>query len=256
MKLAEAAARALVAQNTRGRPIIDRWLAMKKDEAPTGTSLPFLPMVAVMALGVMACQASDANGLRTALRALHDHADDGRREVRDAVVAALVLPLQRRVEETIEALHEWMDGYFHASLVLQALSEPTVVQQIRDGVRPMTCLQEAFALAAGAPRSHQRSHGYRELLRALREAIAAWGGRFPNVVAPWLAEHADVATKDLLSVLGTSLEELSARGMRRSTATSVYDAIDAVVPPPRDPRWDVGPTRGRGKKARRKGRLG
>jgi len=256
LKLAEATAQALVSGGDEGRRLIEEMRAMGDNEAPAGSAFPIFPMVGVLGLGVVAARAQDEDHLKVALRALHDHADDGRREVRDAVVAALGLALKAQPLRTLEGLEGWSDGYFHAELMLQALSDPSMTQHLQDVRLPLVRVQEAFALAAGAPRAHQRTHGYRALLRTMSGAIATLGTRFPHPVAQWVEEHAQVATKDLLAVLNTSLDQLSSGGLRRGDAQSMHEALDAAVPPPRDPRWDVGPTRGRGKKARRKGRQG
>ncbi len=256
LKLAVAAAQALASEGDEGRRLIDELRAMGDNEAPTGSAFPILPMVGVLGLGVVAARSQDEDHVRLTLRTLHDHADDGRREVRDAVVAALGLALKAQPQRTLEGLEGWLDGYFHAELMLQALSDPSFAQQLQDVRLPLVRVQEAFALAAGAPRAHQRTHGYRALLRTMSGAIATLGGRFPHPVSQWLEEHAQVATQDLLAVLNASLGQLRSKGLRRGDAQAVHEALDAAVPPPRDPRWDVGPTRGRGKKARRKGRQG
>jgi hypothetical protein len=188
---------------------------MGDNEAPAGSAFPIFPMVGVLGLGVVAARAQDEGHLKVALRALHDHADDGRREVRDAVVAALGLALKAQPLRTLEGLEGWSDGYFHAELMLQALSDPGMTQHLQDVRLPLVRVQEAFALAAGAPRAHQRTHGYRALLRTMSGAIATLGTRFPHPVAQWVEEHAQVATKDLLAVLNTSLDQLSSGGLRR-----------------------------------------
>jgi len=248
MKLAIGTAQSLADSGPAGAELLNQWLAMGKDEAPTGTAFPILPMVAILALGAKAAREKNETTFKDHLQTLRNHADDSRREVRDAVVAALVLSIQRRPEQTIEELATWSDGYLHSSLVLEAISDPTSTQLIRNPILPLSRIQEAFALAANAPRSHQRSQGYRALLRDLQLAISTLGARFPHVVAPWVEEQAAVATKDLLITLQESLDKLRASGMKKGDAISAYEALDAAVPPPRDPRDYVGPTRGRGKK--------
>ena len=255
MKLATDAAHALAAQKDHGSQLIRRWATMNAADAPAGTSLPILPMVGAIGLGALATRANNHASLHSMLMELHDLADDDRREVRDAVVAALVLCLEQRMEPTLQAVQAWFDGYLHAAAVLVAVSEPSIVQRHRDASVGLGCVQQAFALAVSAPRAHQRSHGYRLLLRTIAESLTRLGGRFSHDVTSWIEAHVGVASEDLLAVLHTALDGLRARGLRQDAAMPAYEALDAAVPEPRDPRWDVGPTRGRGKKARRKGRV-
>lgn len=252
LKLAGNAAAALVGQGEAGLALADEFRAMDENAAPAGSAYPILPVVGVIALGHAASRAHTAEERATLLGRLQPHAEDPRREVRDAVAAALGIAMGAWPDATLQALEAWTDGYLHAELVLRALSEPAVLQKLDEPTVPLTRLQEAFALAAGAPRAHQRSQGYRFLLRALSRAVVALGRRFPQPVTQWLEAHADVATKDLLEALNEALDGLRAAGLRAGDARHLHEALDAAVPPPRDPRWDVGPTRARGKKARRK----
>lgn len=253
-KLVVSVAQALVAHGTEGRKLLDDMRRIDANAAPAGSAFPILTMVGVVGLGVAASRAQEAAERATLLFALHEHAEDPRWEVRDAVAFALGVCLQQSPQTTLESLESWSDGYFHAELMMRALSEPAVLQKLDDVRLPLARLQEAFALAAGAPRAHQRSQGYRALLRSMSTMISALGGRFPHPVAQWLEEHAEVATKDLLAVLNESLDRLRSGGLRRGDALAVHDALNAAIPLPRDPRSNVGPTRSRGKKARKKGR--
>lgn len=249
-KLAVAAARALLAQGEAGRRYLDALRGLDERAAPAGSAYPFLTIVGIVALAYPTDEALHGD----AVDRLHAHAEDSRREVRDAVRFALQLCLQKRPREVLERVQRWSDGYLHAEVMLRALADPAVTQQLDDIEAPLSRLQESFALAAEAPRSHQRSQGYRSLLKAIGVAIAALGKRFPQPMAQWLESNASVSTKDLLEVLNHALDDLRSSGFRAGDAEGVQAALEAAVPPPRDPRWDVGPTRERGRKARKKGR--
>jgi hypothetical protein len=253
-KLAVSVAAALVAEGQVGRKVIDEMRAINDNDAPAGSAYPILPIVGILGLGCAAAKADDTAQQQQLLDTLQEHAEDSRREIRDAVAVALGIPLTERPSDTLEGLANWSDGYFHAELMLRAVSEPAVLQKLDDARLPLSRIQEAFALAADAPRAHQRSQGYRALVRSMKGAIVALGKRFPHPVAQWLEENAQVATKDLLEALNESLDQLRSSGLRAGDAMAVHNALEAAIPPPRDPRWDVGTTRGRGKKARKKGR--
>ncbi|MFW5740955.1 MAG: hypothetical protein ACOC1F_11380 [Myxococcota bacterium] len=254
LKLALAAAHALAGQGEAGRALIDRFRSLDDRAAPSGSAHPILSIVGVLGLGSIAARKDETAQRAAIVRALQDHAEDPRREVRDAVAAALGLILRTNPEETLDALSSWTDGYLHAEVALRALSEESLLQQIGDPLPALSRVQEAFALIAQAPRAHQRSQGYRSLLRTLTATLVALGRRFPHATAQWLQENVDIATEDLRAVLSEALEQLRSAGLRAGDAEAVTAALEATVEPPRDPRWDVGPTRGRGKKARKKGR--
>lgn len=250
IKLALSAAQGLAGGGEKGHGVLDAWRLMGEAEAPVGTAYPILPMVGVLGYGFIASRASCSDEFERALATLHQHADDNRREVRQAVVTSLTIAMQGQSHPTLEALHGWTDGYFHAEVMLQALSEPSVLQATRDADLVLERLQDAYTLVSDAPRSHQRSHGYRALVRTMSHAVAAIGRRYPQPVVHWIEQQVQGSNKDLLDMLHASLRRLRDEGLRRGDVQSIYQAIDAAEPAPRDPRWNVGPTRGRGKKIR------
>ncbi len=254
-KLALTVARSLFAQGSKGQARLCAMRRLDKGSAPSGSAYPILPMVGVLGLGCEACAAKARDERIAVLDKLQQHADDPRREVRMAVEQALGLCLKEHPIDTMEGLQSWMDGYFHAELVLRAITEPSVLQNFDDVLLPLSRLQESFALAADAPRAHQRSQGYRALLKAMNVAFVELGKRFPHPITRWLEDNTAVATKDLLQTLNQSLDRLRSLGLRAGDVQAVHDALDAAISPPRDPRCDVGPTRERGRKARKRGRI-
>ena len=249
LELACAVGTALLHEGKLGVAILDEWLAMSENEAPSGTAFPILPIAAIQACGVLAAS-EDSESRATALKTLHDKSDDSRKEVRASVGAALAHAAALRIE-TLEELDSWFDGYLHASMVLGAMVGHSVLSQFVDASLPMRHVDGAFELAENAPRSHQRSNGYRVLLRTLRLAIAKFGCRFQEPVSFWIREHAGVSSTDLREVLVGAVDDLRVGGMRKELVIAASGALESRVLPPRDPRWDVGPTRGRGKKARK-----
>ena len=252
-ELAKTVAGALTGEGSPGRKLLDDYRAMGTDAAPAGSAYPILPIVGVVGLGVAAARGGSTE-IESSLESLQHHAEDPRREVRDAVEVALRLPLLAHPEQTVALLRSWTDGYFHAELMLRALADGTVLEKVTDETLLIARLQEVFALVADAPRAHRRSQGYRSLLRAMSAAIASVGKRFPHPVAQWIEAHAAVASEDLRAALEASVQALRTHGLRAGDAEDMQRALDAAIPPPRDPRSDVGPTRGRGKRGRRRGR--
>lgn len=254
LRFGMAAARALMKAGPAGYRIIDGFRSRDARQALVGTAYPFLPMVGVLALGITAGESDDPSQRALAREGMVEHADDARREVREATMQGLALALVERMGETLPTLGMWTEGYLQADAMLRALSQADVVKKLPGPGEALAALDQAYKLAAGAPRAHQRSQGYRALLRALSATSATLGKRYPAEVTQWLEERANTAVPDLRKVVTDAVSALRGAGMREGDAAAVHDALEASKPVPRDPRWDVGPTRERGKKANRRGR--
>jgi hypothetical protein len=159
------------------------------DAAPGGTELEILPMCGVMAVGLRA--ARDRATVDRALMTLHDAADDLRFRVRECVGLALARMGETLGDALVERVGGWMDGYFHAAAVLNALADGTWLSHLHRADLATSRLSEAWALAEGADRAAQRYPGHKALVAALSIAPAALAARFGVIVldamVPWCA---------------------------------------------------------------------
>ncbi len=251
LRFALAAAQALAARADRGAEVLRSLREMPPSAAAPHSPREILPMVG--ALG-SALQAARGNSLTRDLSRLQPLAEDERPHVRDVVPLALREVVQARGEEAIEALQGWMDGYLQSAAVLEALSEPSVLQPLRSAAPIIARLEEAFELAENAPRSHERSQGYRTLVRVLGRTPSIVGKRFAAEVADWLTSRAETQVPELRDAIDAALKSLRQAGVRAGDLERAEQALEASKPAPRDPRSYVGPTRSRGTKARKRGR--
>ncbi len=180
---------------------------------------------------------------------LQKMAEDPRRLVRAGVVTALRRVAHGSADALVEDLHAWTDGYLQAAVAIEAIADRSVLDQVSSATGVLARLSEAFALVEAAPRAHQRTQGYRDVLRALSEAPSAMMSRFGQATSLWLEEHAKVEAPDLREAISKAAALARKHGHRTD---HVEDALDRSAPPRRDPLTYVGPTRGRGKKARRR----
>ncbi|MCU0690686.1 MAG: hypothetical protein MUF54_04730 [Polyangiaceae bacterium] len=254
VRLARAVAEELVQAGAPLRPVRAQMLAKDASVAPETTAEVFLPMVGVLALGVEASRASAAAERTQLVQQLHRHAEDPRRHVRHAVVLALQTVLLAHPEQGVEELAAWTDGYLHAEAALLALCQAEVLARLRSPKGVLGRLREAFSLASEANRAHQRSHGFRSLLRTLPTSIAIAGKRFPADVTQWLTMCATEQAPHMREVVDAAVADLRRVGLRQADVEGIAQALEASTPPPRDPRSYVGPTRARGRKARRRGK--
>lgn len=251
LRLALAAAQALASRGETGARVLRGLRELGPARARAQTTGEFLPMVG--ALGT-ALQAARGKALDRDLGALQPLAEDERLHVRTIVPVALREAIQARGEAAIEALTGWMDGYLQAVAVLEALSDAGTLQHLRDTGPIVARLDEAFDLAENAPRSHERSQGYRALVRVLGRAPSVVGKRFAAEIADWLTARAQTQVPELREALDDALKALREAGVRAADLEAAEQALAASKPAPRDPRSYVGPTRSRGTKARKRGK--
>lgn len=246
------AAQTLAARGEQGARVIRALRELPPSSRARAESAgEFLPMVG--ALGT-ALQAARGKALARDLGTLQPLAEDPRAHVRAILPVALREAIHARGEEAIEALAPWMDGYLQAVAVLEALSDPQTLQQLRDAAPIVVRLEEAFALAENAPRAHERSQGYRALVRVLGRVPSAVGKRFAAEIADWLTSRADTQVPELREAIDSALKSLREAGVRAADLEAAEQALQASKPAPRDPRSYVGPTRSRGTKARKRGK--
>ena len=249
-RLMEQVAVCLANAGDEGHGMLSRMRAMDVSQAPSTTSFVAFPTVGVLGLGVLASRCGKVEERGAVLARLREHADDARRELRDAVVRGLEMCWKKAPEVTVECLRTWSEDYFSAVQMLRAIASETLLQQTRRAslIGPVLArVDEAFVLAAQASRAHQRYQGYRALLRSISDAVVALGKRHPSEIAQWISQHAPRATPELLESLEASLRKLQQQGLPVSRYEDLKQVLSDQQPPARDPRWNVGPTRRRGK---------
>ncbi len=231
-----------------------RVLAQLRDapDAADGSSMEFFPIVGLIGLGLMAASSSVEHQRKQLLEALQPFAEDARNHVREAVPVALVLCLNARGAEVVEAFASWMDGYLQAHAALVSMCEPSVLQALREPEPLIARFDEAFTLVEKAPRAHERSHGYRSLMRSLATAPALAAKRFPEPITKWLSVRATTTrVPELREAILDSVASMRRAGLRQDDVEGIEAAMQTSTRAPRDPRFDVGPTRARGGKTKR-----
>lgn len=248
MPLAIAVAEHIASYGKKGNGLVRELVGMDEDRAPADTSREFLPVCGAFALAARWKAKVDPKG---AMAGLHAMAEDNRRLVRDAVVQALRMMASGGEEDWLTSLSSWTDGYLHAVVVLDAISDRHVLDRLTNPELVLARLEEAFRLAEGAPRAHQRSQGYRVLVGVLGEAPARIMSRFPDPVAAWLQERAATKSVDLRESIQRGIEQARRAGHGEARVEGISRALEESAPPRRDPLTYVGPTRGRGRKRKR-----
>jgi len=250
--LAEAFAQASRARGTKADAVVIAMARLSADEAPGATALEFLPVCAVLALGVRA--AADEAVRARFLGELHAHADDLRFRVRDAVIAALARVGSAAGETLVTEVVSWMDGYFHAAAVLSALGSDVWLTQIHAPGSVVARLDDAFILARDAPRSAARYPGRKALVDALGAVPALVAPRFGVALFDLLERWAVAQDPELRAVVEANLASRRLGGRFAPEIDRVRRALSASAPPVRNPDHDVGPTRDRSGARRKKGR--
>jgi hypothetical protein len=234
----------------RADDLVKQLAAVDDVRAPTGTDGEFLPMVAAACLGARLKTAETGAPLAAVLSDLRPLADDTRHKIRESVVRSLVDASRARGDDLAGALSAWSDGYLGAAVALEALTQRNWLDRARSAAAALERLGEAFDLVESAPRSDQRSQGYRLLVKIMSEAPARLLDRFPRETLAWLESKVttgDVALREAFSEL---LRKARARGHGAATLEKVEHAFAESAPPRRDPKTYVGPTRKRGAKRR------
>ena len=241
--LAEAFARACRAAGSGADPVVFALARLTPKEAPGATALEFLPVCGIYAMGFRA--AADEAVRKAMVAELHAHADDVRFRVRDAVVGALGRIGHAAGDPLVLEVAPWMDGYFHAAAVVDALASEAWLGSVRDPTQAAARLEEAFALAENAPRSAARSPGHKELLDVLERAVVPIGSRFGVVVFDVLERRCQVSDPVQRALIERTLQSRSLAGRYPAEVARVRRALEATQKAPRNPDHDVGPTRNR-----------
>jgi hypothetical protein len=221
--------------------------AVNEQNAPAGTVMEYLPMVAAFCLAARYDAGKNRDATLDELRGL---AEDSRHAVRDAVIRALGEMSRSAGDDLIVALGLWTDGYLSASVALMAMAHRTWLDRTRSSRPLLTRFDEAFSLAEDAPRADQRSQGFRTLVKTLSETPAAVMARFPADTIEWLESRAATDNVDLREAVEQLIDKARSRGHAMGELEGVEKQLDASAKPRRDPKTYVGPTRRRGSRRR------
>jgi hypothetical protein len=223
------------------------WLAhLSRDEAPGASPLEFLPVCGVLALGARA--AGDAKVRAPFLAELHARADDSRFRVRDAVVAALPRVGEAAGDALVAEVAPWMDGYFHAAAVLRALASSAWLGAVEEPGPVLERLDEAFLLVKNAPRAAARYPGHKALLEALLATPRVLAVRFGVPLFDLAVRWAATGDSVLRTIPAALLADRKLASRFHEDTARLRAALDASLPPVRNPDHDFGPTRRRGRK--------
>jgi len=247
--LARAFADACAARGARADRLIALMAAYDADEAPGATPLEFLPFCGVAAASARAC--TDDAAVEPTLVLLHEHADDLRFRVRDAVVAGLARLGGKRGDDLAKRVAPWMDGYHHAAAVLYAMAEQEWCSSLTTVDEPLARVDEAWILARDAPRAAARYPGHKSLILALGVAPRALAARFGVPVFDLLVRWTQSKDPVMRDVIEQNLGGSRLAGRFAPELERVRAAIRGTTAPPRNPDHYVGPTRGRGRKRTR-----
>jgi hypothetical protein len=250
-ELAEAFAQACRSVGARADATVLAMLRLSPDRAPGATALEFLPVCGVYAVAARAA-ASDAKGRASLVAELHTHADDLRFRVRDAVVEGLARVGAAAGDGLVGEVSTWMDGYFHAAAVVRALGHDAWLSTLQDAQGVLDRLDEAFTLARDAPRAAARWPGHKALVEALGTGPGLVATRFGVPVFDLMVRWATVQDPALRGAIEQSLRFRNLAGRFGPEIERVRNALEASLPPARNPDHDVGPTRNRSKSRKRK----
>ena len=177
---------------------------------------------------------------KNAIALLHDASEDVRFRVREIVPIALAKLGAMMGDALVHDLASWMDGFFQASAALLAMAQPSFLpahrrrrRRARAPRRGLRARQERRAIDLALSRSQgarrrardrPRRHGWRA--SACPCSITSSRGRTPRCPSSAAAIEAVLARSKLTSRYATELKRVRA-------------ALDASLPPPRDPTLAV-----------------
>jgi hypothetical protein len=234
LDLARSVATTIAASGAGGARLID--VLLRGDHE-------YLAMIAALSLGERIASQLDA---KRAMGTLHDMAEDPRHHVRQGVILALRIVIARQGDDAIRDLAAWTDGYLHAHVVLEALSDRELLTALRSSGEVMARLDEAFTLADESPRAAERTQGLRTLRRGLPDTIRVLAARFPEVLA-WLNERAASKRPETREVIADAIRVLRRGGFGVAEADRLSAVLEESAKPPRDPSRIVTGTRKRSK---------
>jgi hypothetical protein len=219
--------------------------SLDADRAAGGTEFEFVPMCGVAAVGARA--ARERVFAADLVERLHAAADDLRYRVRAMVPEALARVGEVHGAALAEATGAWMDGYFHAAAVLEAIVTPVWLSHAPEAI-VLERLDQGFALAEDAPRAAARYPGFKALLEVLARAPSIAAVRFGVPVFTMLEAWSTTKDPVLRDLVTTNVDAKRLAGRFSAEIARVRKAVAANTPAPRDIARKVEHTRGRGKK--------
>ncbi len=213
---------------------------------------PFGCIVAAFACVARSSPRAVALGARE-VEVLEFLAGRSERIVREGVVHALrrwlgAVPSQADVR--LASLAEFADGFLHAAVLLEVLSERSLLDAIGAEHAPIEALERAYRMADETSRSEERLQGVRELRIRLEGAIAALAMRYPGGLT-WLEAALTAQRPETRAVLTASLDLLAKRGLRKVEVDRLRGLLAGSAKPLRDAARVVEGTRKRGGGRRR-----
>lgn len=233
------------AADARGAALSERMARISADEAPGGSPLEFIPLCGV--LGAGACAARQPKTRAAMLRVIHDACDDLRFRVRDAAPDALAQLGAREGAALLSDVGDFVDGYHHAAVLLEALIRPEWLPLIADAEPVVSIVSRAFDLVDAAPRAASRYPGYKALVEALERSIAPLALRFGEPMLAAAASFAKSRDPHLREMVTRALADKKLRARYPDALRAATGALEAARKPPRDPRSLPRGTRGRGR---------
>lgn len=215
------------------------------DYARGGTALEFVPVCGVLGLAERA--ALDDAAFEGHVAVLQDAAEDLRFRVREATIIALVRVGSARGDVLVRAVEPWMDGYFQAAAVLEAVAQPKWLDTLSDLDALTARLDAAYRLAKTASRAAARYPGRKALVEALGKAPRACAARFGVPIFDLLVKWTETREPDLRDAIAQNLTSKRLAGRFAQELARVRLALDTTAPTLRDPTDDFGPTRHRSK---------
>lgn len=234
LDLARVVGLTIARHGARANPML-RELASDESEYPR--------IVAAMALAARKIAGIDAKG---AMAGLQDLAEDPRHAVRRGLVEALRTLLLAKGEPLVEELAAWTDGYLQAHVVLEALSERSILDALSNPEPILARLDEAFKLADRSPRAAERSQGVRVLRENLPTEIAAFAARFPETIV-WLETAAKIQRPESRKVVDDAIRALRKDRISDAEAKRLNELLTASARPDRNAAKIVQGTRKRSK---------
>lgn len=195
---------------------------------------------------VLAQRALAGVDTRKAMTQLHDLAGEPRHLVRLGVIAAVRDIMLAKGDEVLPEFSAWTDGYLHAHVVLEALSDRHVLDKLRSADELVARLEEAFVLADESPRAAERSQGLRSLREKMPTQVALMAARFGEVI-DWVARQTSKQRPETRDVVRNMIAALRKANLKNAEAARLLGALDATAKPPRNPDRIVEGTRKRSK---------
>jgi hypothetical protein len=221
------------------------------DRAPGDSGGEFLPVCGALALGARAAADGQPATRKKALLILHALAEDFRFRVREIVPVALAKLGNVMGDSLVHEFASWTDGFFQGAAALLAMVQPSFLAAINDGEAAVARLSESHALLKNAARSASRYPGFKALIDALSVSSAGLATRFGVPVFDALVIFSNTEMKELRGAIEAAVRSPKLLSRYTAEVRRVNAALEASIPPPRDPTLAVKGMRGRGKKRNR-----